>query len=72
MTITLPPRIEEALNNKGAEFGQPGHEYLKNMLFAACHAAEGVTLKLDLPPPVTRDAPLLELMEKSSGDPEAR
>lgn len=64
MTITLPERVEAALNNKGAEFGQPGHEYLKNMLFAACHAAEGVNLKLDLPPVKPQEAPLLELMEQ--------
>lgn len=69
MTITLPERVEEALNNKAAEFGQPGHEYLKSMLFAACHSPQGVTLKLELPPARPQEAPLLELMQKG---PEAR
>lgn len=65
MTITLPPRIEEALNNKGAEYGQPGHEFLKSMLFAAAHSPQGVNLKLELPPAKPQEAPLLELMEKA-------
>lgn len=50
MTITLPQRIEDALNKKAAEFELGGPDYLKNMLFTAAHAAEGVVLKLDLTP----------------------
>lgn len=50
MTITLPSRIEDALNRKGAEYELGGPEFLKNFLFTAAHAKEGATLKLDLTP----------------------
>jgi hypothetical protein len=50
MTITLPTRIEDALNKKAAEFELGGPDYLKNLLFTAAHAKEGVVLKLDLAP----------------------
>ena len=67
MTITLSPRIEAALNSKGAEYDQPGHEYLKNILFAACHSSEGVLLKLNLPPPVIERDPAQPLLSLGGG-----
>lgn len=50
MTITLPPRVEQALNNAAREFEQQGPEYLKSILFAACQSPTGVVLNLTLPP----------------------
>lgn len=60
VTMTLPPRIGAALEAASKELGLEAAEYLKSMLFAAAHAPQGVTLKLDLPPAVKSDLPLLE------------
>lgn len=57
LTMTLPDRIGQALTNKAGEFGQQSPDYLKSMLFAACHSKDGVLLKLDLPPPSIENDP---------------
>lgn len=56
MTMTLPPRVEQALNNAAKEFEQQGPEYLKSILFAACQSPTGIVLKLTLPPVVADPA----------------
>lgn len=57
MTITLPERFERALNNRAAEYGQTGPDYLKSLIIAACHAQGGVALNLDMPPPKIENDP---------------
>lgn len=62
MTITLPPRVEQALEAKASEFGQSGPEYLKSVLFAACHGPFALELKLPpLPAEVEAAQPQLSL-----------
>jgi hypothetical protein len=69
MTITLPDRIGAALNKAASEFDLDGPTYLKQLLFAAATSAQGVTVKLDLPPVPQREASELPLF--SSGEAES-
>lgn len=50
MTISFPPRIEEAINRAAADLGISGPEFIKHAAFCAAHSKEGFTLKLELPP----------------------
>ena len=62
MTITLSPIIEHALSNRANEEGLSAPDFLKSFFFAAMHAREGITLKLERPKPEHDPAqPLLPL-----------
>lgn len=60
ITITVPDRIGEALESKGGELDMKAAELLKHLLFCACHAPEGVVLRLTLPPLPAGEVPLFE------------
>lgn len=60
LTITLPDRLGQALENRAAELEQDAAGYLKSLLFAAAYAPQGVVLALTLPPVAKSDLPLLE------------